>query len=164
MGTEELEVSLISPEDKICIPTLADLARDEEGYSKFVVDENLWGKEVIRRVLQTKQGRRDVKNKLTAELRTSQVSSHDTQKKFLELGDAIVALRAENRIRARERDRAAQNSAEGTEEQHQEGSCSRRASPHKKKSKRWDWRGDERTHNEMIADVSKATAHVVRYG
>ena len=54
MGTEELEVSLISPEDRICIATLADLARDEGGYSKFVVDEDLWGKDVIRRALQTK--------------------------------------------------------------------------------------------------------------
>ena len=73
-----------------------------------------------------------------------------------------MASRAENSIRAQERDRAAQNME--TEEQNQEGSSSRRTSPCKKKQKRWDWRGDERTYKKMITEVSKAIANVVRYG
>ena len=110
-----------------------------------------------------------MKNKLTGQLnyglhRCLLMRLVMTQKKIFKLGDAIVALRVENRIRAKERDSAAQNSAEGIEEQPQEGSCSRRASPHKKKSKRWDWRGDERTRNEMIAEANKAIAHVIRCG
>ena len=36
--------------------------------------------------------------------------------------------------------------------------------PPYKKSKIWDWRGNEGTHKMMIAEVSNAIVHVVRYG
>ena len=100
------------------------LERDEGGFSQSVVDEKPFG-----------QGReRDEEGtNRTAELRSSQVSadkgSDDTHKKILELEDAMAALRAENNIRAQERDCAAQNSTKGTEEQNLEGSSSRRVSP-----------------------------------
>ena len=98
-----------------------------------------------------------------AELRTPQVTtnkvSEDTQKQNLELEQAIPTLRAEQ-----ERKRAAQNSTLGAEEQNQIRSSSTRTSPYNQKLKRWDWRGDERTYNRMITEVSQATVHVVRYG
>ena len=68
----------------------------------------------------------------------------------MELEDA---MRAVNSIRAQERDFEEQG-----------GSSSRRASPYKKKSRRWNWRGEERTYKKRITEVSKAIAHVVRYG
>ena len=46
VGIEELEDSLLSQQDQICIVTLAELAQDEGGYHRFVVDEKLWCKEV----------------------------------------------------------------------------------------------------------------------
>ena len=45
VGIEELEDSLLSPQDQICIATRAELAQDEGGY-RFVVDEKLWCKQV----------------------------------------------------------------------------------------------------------------------
>ena len=90
--------------------------------------------------------------------------SEDTKKKISELEDATGAKRAEHSIRARKRDRAAQNIVMGTEEQKQEGSSRRRTSPYKEKSKRWDWRGDARTFDKMITGECMAIAHVVRHG
>ena len=65
---------------------------------------------------------------------TFQVFSHkfsnDTQKKILELS-------------AHGGDDAPQSSIKGAEEQKQEGSDNRRSSPYKKRSKRWDLRGED---------------------
>ena len=144
VGIEELEDFLLSPHDKICIAILAELAQDEGGYHRFLVDEKLWCKEVAgdaRFAEQARNVRNEKDMNRTADLRTSQVSaievSDDTKKNILELDDAIAALRAENSIGAKESDSATRNSTKGTEEQKQGGSSSKRQSTYKKKSKRW---------------------------
>ena len=114
---EEQEDSLLSPQDQICIATLAELAQNEGGYHRFVVDEKLWCKEVAgeaRFAEQARNGRNEEEMNRTADLRMSQVSaievSDDTQKKILELDDAIADLRAENSIGAKESDSATRDS------------------------------------------------------
>ena len=92
-------------------------------------------------------------------------TAEPTQKKILELEGAIAALRAEHSITAQGGDNAMQHSTKDSVEQNKEGSSNRRTSPYKKKSKRWDWKGeDERKHEQLVTDVSEATAQVVRYG
>ena len=75
---DELEVPLLSPEDKICIA---------DGYQMFVVNEKLWRKDVADAVRFAEQARNESEEEQTnrtAELRTSQVSatkfSDETQK------------------------------------------------------------------------------------
>ena len=79
-----------------------------------------------------------------AEPKAFQVSAKkvmdDTQKKTLELEGALAALRAEYSTSAHGGDNSSQTNAKGTEEHRQEGGSSRRSSPFKKKSKRWDLR------------------------
>ena len=62
---------------------------------------------------------------------------------MLELEEAIAALRAEHSISAQGGDTASQNSTAGTEEQKQ------------------GWSGS--TQSQLLADVSKAIAQVVRH-
>ena len=125
--------------------TLAELAQDEGGgYHRFGVDEKLWCKEVAgeaRFAEQARNRRNEEEMDRTADLRMSQVSaievSDDTQKKIVELDDAIADLRSENSIGAKESDSATRNSTQGTEEQKQGGSSSKRQSTYERKSKRW---------------------------
>ena len=59
---------------------------------------------------------------------------------------------------------ASDNSTKGAEEQKQEGNDNRRSSPCKKRSKRWDLRGeDERTQKQLRVEVSKVMVQVVRH-
>ena len=109
VGIDEPEDALLSSEDTICIATVADLARDEGGCSKFVVDEKFWSMEVAdaaRSAEQARHERDEEESNRTAELGTSQVSANkvcdDTQKK-LELEDVMSVLRAMDSIRAQER-------------------------------------------------------------
>ena len=120
VGMKELEDSLLSPEDNICITTFAELVLEEEDTTVlWLTNEKLWRKEVAdaaRFVEPARNQRDEEKMNKTAASRTSQVpDSDDKQQKILELEDAIAALRAENSIRVQERDRAAQNSTKGTE-------------------------------------------------
>ena len=170
VGIDEPEDALLSSEDTICIATVADLARDEGGCSKFVVDEKIWSMEVADAECSAKQARHErdeEESNRTAELGTSQVSAKkvcdDTQKK-IGAGGCDVGFTGQGQHQGPRKSGAAQNSMKGAEERNQDGSRSRRTSPHRNTSKRWDWRSDEKTYNKRSTKLSKATAHVVRYG
>ena len=76
----------------------------------------------------------------------------------------MAALRAKGSSSVCGGANASQSNTKGAEEQQQEGSGSRRSSPCKKMSKRWDLRGeDERTQTQLRVEVSKATAQFVRH-
>ena len=165
---KELERALLGSKDKICIATIADLAMNDRGRHRFEVNEKLRGKEVSDAERSAEQVRNEEDMSRMAELKTTHVAANevieDSQKKNSEFDEAKAILRAESSVRAQERERTLQNSTKGDEEQNQEGRSSRRTLPHKTKSKRWDWRGEERTWNTMITEVTEAIAQVVRYG
>ena len=129
VAVKEIADSLLIPEEKMCIATLADLARDEGGYSKFLVDEKLGGTEVADAARFTKQARNerdDKETNRTAELRASQVSADKVSRYTKEnpgAGRCDSAFRAENSIRDQKRDKAAQNSTKGSVEQNQDHSA-----------------------------------------
>ena len=68
VGINELEVPLLSPEDKISIP---------DGYHRFVVNEKLWRKDVADAARFAEQARNESEKELNrrAELWPSQVSA-----------------------------------------------------------------------------------------
>ena len=116
---------------------------------------------------QARHERDEEERNRSAELRTSQVSANkvcDETSKKMELEDAMSGCTGPEQHEGPRKSGAAQNSMKGAEERNQAGSRSRRTSPHRNRSKRWDWRSDEKTYNKRITKLSKATAHVVRYG
>ena len=135
VGIRELEFFFLGPGDEdISTTSVADNARDEGGYSRFVLFDTRRGQEVAdaarfaeqAKKERTQRGRLEEELHRIAEPRTSQVSAHkvtdDTKEKILELEGAIAALRAERSIRAQRADTASQINTKGTEEQNQEAS------------------------------------------
>ena len=98
VGIGELEFFLLGPGDEdISITSFADNARDEGGYSRFVLFDTRRGKEVVdaarfaeqAKKKRSQRGRLEEEVHRIAEPRTSQVSVHkvtdDTKEKILEL-------------------------------------------------------------------------------
>ena len=86
MGIRELEFFLLGPGDEdISITSFADNARDEGGYSRFVLLDTRRGKEVAHAARfaeqakkeRSQRGRLEEEVHRIAEPRTSQVSAHE---------------------------------------------------------------------------------------